>query len=381
MALRYKILFLFFFSIILTNTARSLHVNVLLREIHSDESVALKISCSDGIIIKSASHEKRQKKFQGHVTIEVHEGEIFIDHKKLVGNQDLTITSLGACSTVDNDRCYEGTLYLIHYGDAILLINKLPLEDYVCSVLKTESWPGWPLEVNKVFAIASRSYVLAKILEARASKLPYHIKNTNIHQTYTGFHTDPILRQAVDETKGIVLSYNHKPIIAMFDCCCGGIIPAHIEGVNHNHVPYLARDYACTFCKDCKLFNWKKELGHQVVYDILKKELPELTDIHEIRVSRFDKAGIAKQVAIKDKKKTYLIEAKKFYSIFKEIVSFCFSITKKKNSIIIEGKGYGHHRGLCQWGARYMVKEGWDFKSILNFFYPGTNFMKIKTSS
>ena len=82
-----------------------------------------------------------------------------------------------------------------------------------------------PLEVNKAFAIASRSYALVKYLEGAKSKKPYHIKNTNVHQTYNGFHTNPVLIQAVKETSGVILTYDKKPILAMFDCCCGDVIP------------------------------------------------------------------------------------------------------------------------------------------------------------
>ena len=47
----------------------------------------------------------------------------------------------------------------------------------------------------------------------------------------------------------------------MFDCCCGGIIPADIEDFDFYKVPYLARVYACTHCKESSLYQW------QVSYD------------------------------------------------------------------------------------------------------------------
>ena len=49
------------------------------------------------------------------------------------------------------------TFFRIIDNNNLLLINIVELENYIFSVLKTESWPGWPLEVNKAFAIASRS--------------------------------------------------------------------------------------------------------------------------------------------------------------------------------------------------------------------------------
>ncbi|MCF7900486.1 SpoIID/LytB domain-containing protein, partial [Candidatus Babeliales bacterium] len=121
---------------------------------------------------------------------------------------------------------FDGCILLHKDIKKCYLINVIDSEEYIFSVLKTESWPTWPVEMNKVQAIASRSYLLHQLLHSRKIETPYHIKNTNYHQTYTGIHTRKIVRQAVDETAGIFLSFNKEPILAMFDACCGGVIPA-----------------------------------------------------------------------------------------------------------------------------------------------------------
>jgi stage II sporulation protein D len=50
---------------------------------------------------------------------------------------------------------------------------------------------------------------------------------------------------------------------------------------------------------------------------------------------------------------------------------------KKAGMIVVSGRGFGHHLGLCQWGARQMVREGCDYKQILRYYYPETYFIKI----
>jgi len=55
--------------------------------------------------------------------------------------------------------------------------------------------------------------------------------------------------------------------------------------------------------------------------------------------------------------------------------SRCFTLQKNGTEFIATGRGYGHHMGLCQWGAREMVRGGWQHKEILEFYYPGTTFM------
>jgi stage II sporulation protein D len=49
-----------------------------------------------------------------------------------------------------------------------------------------------------------------------------------------------------------------------------------------------------------------------------------------------------------------------------------FSIAQNGDSIVFEGKGYGHGVGLCQWSALQMARDGKNYKEILSFFYPGT---------
>jgi len=83
------------------------------------------------------------------------------------------------------------------------------------------------------------------------------------------------------------------------------------------------------------------------------------------------------EVALQGFKRRIKVSGKKLYSMLKDIKSFCFNIQKKADKIVFNGRGYGHHIGLCQWGAREMVRDGWDYKKILRFYYPSTNFMRL----
>lgn len=326
-----------------------------------------------GLIIRTRTYKKKVRK------IEIKRvWDKFYLNEEPINEKILRIETIGTGHLKFNDKEFQGLFFLINENNKLLLINRVELEDYIYAVLFTESWPGWPLEVNKAFAIASRSYVIAKFLENKEkTKKYYHVHNTNKHQTYYGIHKIIKLRKAVEETKSIVLGYNKKPILAMFDSCCGGIIPADMMGVNFCEVPYLKRKEQCLFCKSCKIFSWNVEYTEEEFLKVLKKELPKLNDIKTISIIK-DKALVAHKIIIKDKKnKVFNLTGKKFYSLFDKIKSFSFSIDKKKNKILITGKGYGHHLGICQWGAREMINQGWDYKSILAFYYPYTNFMKL----
>lgn len=275
---------------------------------------------------------------------------------------------------------YPGVFVIVQKNERAYLINQLDIEDYLYCVLRWESWPGWPLEVNKAFAIACRSYVIAKAAQAMQRNRLYHIKRSNLHQTYNGMHQYDVLRQAIQETQGLILTYNKKPIEAMFDCCCGGVIPAKMDGVNFKHAPYLARTTECTFCKPCKIYRWKITLEVRELQKLLADGGYHLHDIREIKVLKTDRAGIVQQVMVRDKRHRYTITGKKFYSLLSSIKSFAYTIEKKGNTITFLGKGYGHHLGICQWGARNMLNAGWSHRKILAFYYPQTTIMELKTA-
>lgn len=332
--------------------------------------------CPAGFSTQTAADKKATKTNAPEVLVERVGNGIAINGQRMSSK---TVTIIPARHEfVFQAGTYHGSCLITIYHNQLLLINLLPLEEYVSSVLRTESWPGWPIEVNKVFAIASRSYALAMMLRAQKTKKPFDIKNTNEHQTYQGVHDCTVIKDAVLQTRGVYLAYDGKPIIAMFDCCCGGVIPARVEGVDFKSAPYLARNYACKHCKQCKIYRWRAEFEQQELNRIFAKHLPGATMVRDIAITKKDKAGVSRQMTITSNRKTKVVlTSKEFCALFKEVKSPYFAISKNKGTTVFEGYGYGHHLGLCQWGAREMVRERWHYKQILQFYYPGTMLARL----
>jgi stage II sporulation protein D len=57
-----------------------------------------------------------------------------------------------------------------------------------------------------------------------------------------------------------------------------------------------------------------------------------------------------------------------------------FTITAEADSIILNGRGYGHGVGLCQDGAKHMAEKKNTFETIIGFYYPGTIITNIKNA-
>lgn len=354
------------------------NVRVLLAEgaVH-DKAEFTVTANNDCVIFNPHDHQKKIQKVGKTVVVKADGSSLYVNGKKYHSHKVMVRSPMHCIHF--QDKLYQGVMLFVLHGGSLYVINCLDLEEYVCAVLRTESWPGWPLEVNKVFAIMCRTYAIATIEQSRRAKKLYDIINTNKHQTYSGYHTSADLKQAVQETKGVFLAYHHKPIMAMFDSCCGGIVPAQVEGVvAFDHAPYLARNYPCIYCKQCKIYQWEKEYPIDQFITILQNAGYPVDTLKSIKIKKRDKAGLTQEVVITTKKgASYLLQGKTVYSLLKEVKSFCFSMKKRGNSILVQGKGYGHHIGLCQWGAREMVRDHWDHRRILQFYYPRTTFMQL----
>lgn len=358
------------------DTSSSLTIRALIHELSPSLTEPTIITSKRGFIFYDSQNPTIKKESPQDTLRITHKNNRILINEQQCDQKHMRIIPKDGYAGV-NGTSFHGSLSIVQHDNRFLIINHVDLEEYIYAVLKAESWPGWPIEVNKAFAIASRSYAMATMKQANKAKQPYHIKNTSEHQNYKGMHTNTDLRTAVEETRGMFLMYQNEPILAMFDICCGGIIPAYVDHFDFTKVPYLARTYPCKHCKRTARYHWKKEWS---LTELTKQVTPLLSQSvtpKSIKISQKDKAGLVHELQVIGKD-THAITGKKFYHTFKkDIKSFCYTIQRKKDTFIFSGRGMGHHLGICQWGAREMVRDGWPYQRILSFYYPGTSLMKL----
>jgi peptidoglycan hydrolase-like amidase len=111
----------------------------------------------------------------------------------------------GASLQVDG-RPYAGRLRVLRASNGIQVVNHLPLESYVSSVVGGEMPASWRLEALRAQAVAARSYAMAHM--ARPANDHWHLGDTTRWQNYEGLKTvsDPTV-QATNSTAGVILSY------------------------------------------------------------------------------------------------------------------------------------------------------------------------------
>ena len=166
------------------------------------------------------------------------------------------------------DQLFRGDLRLKKTREGITVINVLPVEDYLVSVISSEMSATSSSEMLKAHAVISRGWLLAQIDKGRQ----IHDQQKNYQsacqnneemivwydredhedfdvcaddhcQRYQGITraSSPLVEQAVCETTGEVLVYQNKICDTRFSKCCGGVTELFgnvWEPINH---PYLQR--------------------------------------------------------------------------------------------------------------------------------------------
>lgn len=367
-------------------------IRVLIDEQKISKPVEYVIKSTDGFVLEGPSGSKMAAAFDSKtIELMVKDAKLYLKCKdqkfRHVKKDDLEVYPAKGHLTV-NGKSYQGSLnFRINpFSASVLIINKLDLEDYVYSVLRSESVPSWSLESHKVQSIATRTYALYHMKQAR-QKNPYSLydlRNSNLNQIYEGVHKFKCFRDAVDQTKGLVLTYHGNIALTMFDICCGGIIPANMRK-NKKSPPYLRRTEPCTFCSNTSFYRNYLIYKKQDFVELLKSN-PNLkhkfegfgNKLVDIQIIDKDAAGVVHKVRLAGR--TYVtLTCNELLSIFKnKIKSTAFTIKNQDNKITLVCKGWSHFNGLCQWGAKTLVDRGWDYKRVLNFYYPGTILSRLK---
>lgn len=260
---------------------------------------------------------------------------------------------------------YSGNIEVWKGNKGLYIINELPVEDYVKEVVMSEVGSNWEIEALKAQAVLSRTYAI-KQKRLNGNSL-FHITSSVIHQVYKGGNnSDERVAYAVKETEGEILTFNGIPVEPFYHSTCGGVTedPEEVFG---KRFPYLRP--VESNCEISPYWVWSRKIPLPEIEDVLNIQC-----IKEIEIRSYTSTKRAKELTVIHCSGSTTIRATDLRKAlgWTRLPSTLFSISKDGNSIVFEGKGYGHGVGLCQWSALQMAREGKNYKEILSFFFPGT---------
>src|SRR5258705_9713850 len=139
-----------------------------------------------------------------------------------------------------NDRPFRGRIEVFaNLRGSLTVVNELGLEDYVRGVVANELSPGgYPaIEALKAQAVADRASTLRN--GGQFMSQGFDILPTTRSQVYRGLTSEnPLSTRAVDETRGLIATFNGEPINALYTSTCGGRTE-DAENIFNQAVPYL----------------------------------------------------------------------------------------------------------------------------------------------
>ena len=164
-------------------------------------------------------------------------------------------------------RKYNGNFYVDSINNS--LINNVSLEEYIYSVVSSEMGSSFEMDALKAQAVAARSYAISNL--KKYIKHGYNLTNDIYSQVYLGVNNvNDKIRKAVDETKGLIASFNGEVINATYSSSNGGVI-ASSEEVWGNKYPYLVVK-SDPYSTNTPNVDWKVEVSRDNLDELLAQK-------------------------------------------------------------------------------------------------------------
>ena len=268
-------------------------------------------------------------------------------------------------------------------------VKQIPLEQYVLGVVAAEMPDHFANEALKAQAIAARTYVVHKILEAKKKQpaKPFVVRDDVKHQMFfdpvqlekkwkqandlAGFNK---LRNAVRDTKDIIITYQNGPIDATYFSTSNGFTEGSGDYWGQD-IPYL-QSVASPW--DPVISNRYKASVRMTYADIVKrlgiKSNNAKVTVRSMRVLQKSDGKRVKKLKIGNK----TMSGRQFREKL-ALRSTHFVWKLEDHHILITTYGNGHGVGLSQWGAHGMALKGYKSSQILKHYYRGVNITPITT--
>lgn len=291
-------------------------------------------------------------------------------------------------------------------GDATRLdaIATMPLETYLPGVLTHELPRDWPRQAYEMQGVAARTYALHERGRARAEGRQWDVES-NINDQMFGGGTDLVTpNEAVRATRGQILVTDGKPLRAYYSSTCGGrpasaakVWPVK-SGYEFNLAPPVQGKPREFFCQPSKWYRWEVTRRDDDVNKRLRAwgkanndhPVARITRVREITVLERNDAQRPNAFQLLDSDgNRYRLSAEELRFAFNQPVSGLPPITPENrvnsgdfeadiwaSSVRVRGRGFGHGVGMCQYCAKGMAENGWDWGTMVRKFYPGAEVQK-----
>jgi stage II sporulation protein D len=296
---------------------------------------------------------------------------------------------------------YRGDLVITATDSGLLVVNRVPMDDYLRGVVPLEIGNRTSAEVAAVQAqaVAARTYAYKHLNDTR----PFDMYATVQDQVYGGVDAEkPLPDTAIATTRDVVVLYNGQPITTPYHSTCGGSTAGVSEvWYDQPDQPYLrpvsdkipgSDNY---YCDPSPRFSWTQSYDAAALRAVMEKYLASYTNapkanlgrVTDVREQGRTASGRVAALTVQTESGSYTLRGNDIRFVLRDpkgtiLNSTLFSLSAATNggevsSLTLNGRGYGHGIGMCQWGAIGRARAGQNYRTILETYYPGTTIGRI----
>ena len=267
----------------------------------------------------------------------------------------------------------SGVVRVLRKGHTLSVVNQVDLEEYVKGVVPSEVSSSWHPEMLKVQAVAARTYALYNKMLSAARE--YDVMSTIQDQVYRGRSgVDHRVEEAVESTRGIVVTHLQAPIYAAFSSTAAGPTEDAVNVWANKDLPYL-KGVECPFDIESPYYQWKASVKIDQLEQNLRRQGFSVGTIATITPIAYSRAGRVARLRILHSGGETVLRGEDLRKAagYTVIPSTQFEVESIGAEVVFTGYGAGHAVGLCQWGAKELAELGYSYNSILQYYYPGTD--------
>lgn len=265
--------------------------------------------------------------------------------------------------------------------------KRMSIEEYLEGVVAGEMKPGWPLNAYAAQAILARTFTMEFLSRGGTKKLHGTDISTDEKeaQAYNAGNIKPIIREAVEKTKGLVLVYRNRYIKGWYHASSGGITAYAKEGLGYKGAepPYISSVKSPEEKYTPKEeFYWQATLTSAEINAALDKmKLKPIGQVQQLKILKRSKTQRAVLLEFTGTEGAVKVAGADFRLNYgpEKLRSIWISdeITNTPGAIKVKGRGFGHGVGLSQWGAYALAKQNWSPQRIILHYYPKARVEKI----
>lgn len=266
-------------------------------------------------------------------------------------------------------------------------VVKINLEEYLYGVVGAEMPAAFPLEALKAQAVAARTFAVNRA-ENGTEKEKYHKGAdlcTDPSHCKAWISMDDRMKKwdekdrenykkkiiaAVDDTKGLIMIYDGKPITAVFYAISSGKTE-NSKDVWGGDLPYL-KSVSSPYDKDAPGYSSTAEYS---LAEFKKRILSEFsTAVFSENPSDWYKNEKRSEggAVISCEVGGVEIKGTKMRTMF-NLRSHNYTL-QLNDKAVFNVVGYGHGVGMSQWGAKFYAEKGKNYRDILRIYYSGIDF-------